>query len=84
MKLEGKKTLAQAIEMNLVELENIIVFLSLSCECMDTHARIHAHTHTSRQRGCQPEQWLSKLHRGSYASADALLLSCQLMFTERS
>lgn len=40
---------------------------------------MHEHTHTD---DAKQHSGSSKLHRGNYASSDALLLCCQLMVTE--
>lgn len=57
----------------------MLPLLSLSSE------HTHKHTYTCAGKAdAKQNSGSSKLHRGSNASSDALLLSCQLMVTEHS
>ena len=80
---QGEKTLATKLDL-IVYMEKIIASLAftltLSYECMNTHTHTHAH----RLEDANKNSGSSKLHGGSYASSDALLLSCQLLVTEDS
>lgn len=59
----------------------MLPLLSLSSE----HTHKHTHTYTCAGKAdAKQNSGSSKLHRGSNASTDALLLSCQLMVTEHS
>lgn len=54
--------------------------LFINSQCMNTHTFTHTHTHPHKEDARQ-HGGSSKLHRGNYASTDALLLRCQPMVT---